>query len=38
MLIIGLAAAEAVVGLALIIAVYRERRTIDVDELDILAG
>jgi NADH-quinone oxidoreductase subunit K len=37
-LIIGLAAAEAVVGLALIIAVYRERRTIDVDELDILAG
>lgn len=37
-LIIGLAAAEAAVGLALIIAVYRERRTIDVDELDILAG
>ena len=37
-LIIGLAAAEAAVGLALIIAVYRERRTIDVDELDLLAG
>ncbi|MCY3905322.1 MAG: NADH-quinone oxidoreductase subunit NuoK [Caldilineaceae bacterium] len=37
-LIIGLAAAEAAVGLALIIAVYRERRTIDVDELDVLAG
>ena len=37
-LIIGLAAAEAVVGLALIIAVYRERRTIDVDQLDILSG
>ncbi|MYC94665.1 MAG: NADH-quinone oxidoreductase subunit NuoK [Caldilineaceae bacterium SB0661_bin_32] len=37
-LIIGLAAAEAAVGLALIIAVYRERRTIDVDELDILSG
>jgi NADH:ubiquinone oxidoreductase subunit K len=37
-LIIGLAAAEAVVGLALIIAVYRERRTIDVDQLNILSG
>ncbi len=37
-LIIGLAAAEAAVGLALIIAVYRERRTVDVDELDLLAG
>lgn len=37
-LIIGLAAAEAAVGLALIIAVYRERRTIDVGELDILSG
>jgi NADH-quinone oxidoreductase subunit K len=37
-LIIGLAAAEAAVGLALIIAVYRERRTIDVDQLNILSG
>ena len=37
-LIIGWAAAEAAVGLALIIAVYRERRTIDVDELDLLSG
>jgi NADH-quinone oxidoreductase subunit K len=36
--IIGLAAAEAAVGLALIIAVYRERRTVNVEELDMLAG
>lgn len=37
-LVIGLAAAEAAVGLALIIAVYRARKTIDVEELDLLAG
>ena len=37
-LIIALAAAEAAVGLALIIAVYRERKTVDLDELDLLAG
>ena len=37
-LIIGLAAAEAAVGLALIIAVYRERKTVDVEELNLLAG
>lgn len=38
LLIIALAAAEAAVGLALIIAVYRERRTVDVEEVDLLAG
>lgn len=37
-LIIALAAAEAAVGLALIISVYRERQTIDVEDLDVLAG
>ncbi len=37
-LIIALAAAEAAVGLALIIAVYRERKTVNVDELNLLAG
>lgn len=36
--IIALAAAEAAVGLALIISVYRERKTINVEELDVLAG
>ena len=33
-----LAAAEAAVGLALIISVYRERKTVDVEKLDLLAG
>jgi NADH-quinone oxidoreductase subunit K len=36
--IIALAAAEAAVGLALIIAVYRQRRTISLDLLDTLQG
>lgn len=36
--IIALAAAEAAVGLALIISVYRARKTINVEELDSLAG
>lgn len=36
--IIALAAAEAAVGLALIISVYRERKTINVEDLDILSG
>jgi NADH-quinone oxidoreductase subunit K len=36
--IIALAAAEAAVGLALIIAVYRQRRTIALDALDTLKG
>ncbi len=36
--IIALAAAEAAVGLSLIIAVYRLRRTISLDQLDTLKG
>jgi NADH:ubiquinone oxidoreductase subunit K len=35
---IGVAAAEAAVGLALVIAVYRHFRTVQVDELDQLKG
>lgn len=35
---IGLAAAEAAVGLALVIAVYRHFRTTDLDRLDSLKG
>lgn len=36
--IIAIAAAEAAVGLALIISVYRNRRTVNLDELDLLQG
>ncbi|MBV9326915.1 MAG: NADH-quinone oxidoreductase subunit NuoK [Chloroflexi bacterium] len=36
--IITQAAAEAAVGLAIIIAVYRQRRTIQVDQLDLMKG
>src|SRR5438552_17530055 len=36
--IITQAAAEAAVGLAIIIAIYRQRRTIQVDQLDLLKG
>jgi len=35
---IAIAAAEAAVGLALIIAIYRHRRTIEVDEVNELKG
>jgi len=35
---LAIAAAEAAVGLALIIAVYRHRRTIQLDELESLKG
>lgn len=35
---IAIAAAEAAVGLALVIAVYRHRRTTNVDQLDQLKG
>lgn len=38
LMVIALAAAEAAVGLALIISVYRTRRTINVEDLDVLAG
>lgn len=36
--VIALAAAEAAVGLALIIAIYRLRRTVELDELAVLRG
>lgn len=36
--VIAVAAAEAAVGLALIISVYRNRRTVNLDELDLLRG
>lgn len=36
--VIAMAAAEAAVGLALIISVYRSRKTVNLDELDILRG
>jgi len=32
------AAAEATVGLSLVIAIFRRKRTVDVDELNILKG
>ena len=35
---IGVAAAEAAVGLALIISIYRHRQTINVDEIDSMKG
>lgn len=36
--IIAVAAAEVAVGLALIIAIYRSRQTVHLDELDVLQG
>lgn len=36
--IITVAAAEAAVGLALVLAIYRQRRTIQVDQLDVMKG
>ena len=38
MFIITVAAAEAAVGLAIIIAIYRQRRTVQVDQLDLMKG
>ena len=35
---IGIAAAEAAVGLALILAVYRHRRTANLDEIEAMKG
>lgn len=35
---IAIAAAEAAVGLALVIAIYRHRQTIQVDQIDALKG
>jgi NADH-quinone oxidoreductase subunit K len=36
-IVITVAAAEAAVGLALIIAVYRGRKTVDVDDMDLMS-
>jgi NADH:ubiquinone oxidoreductase subunit K len=36
--VIALAAAEAAVGLALVIAVYRSRGTVQLDDFDLLRG
>ena len=36
--VIAVAAAEVAVGLALIISVYRNRRSVNLDDLDILKG
>jgi NADH-quinone oxidoreductase subunit K len=35
-IVITVAAAEAAVGLALIIAVYRNRRTVDIEDVDLM--
>jgi len=37
-IVLTVAAAEVVVGLALIVAIFRSRRNIDVDEMNILRG
>ncbi len=37
-LVIAIAAAEAAVGLALVVQVARDRRTVDVDDLTLLRG
>jgi len=36
--IIAVAAAEAALGLAIVIAVYRLRRTVQVDQIDLMRG
>ena len=36
--VIAIAAAEAAVGLALIISIYRNRKTVNLDEFDMLKG
>jgi len=38
LLVIGIAAAGAVVGLALVLAIFRHRRTIAADEIHLLKG
>lgn len=38
LIVIGIAAAGAVVGLALILAIYRHRQTISADEITMLKG
>lgn len=36
--ILAVAAVESAIGLAIIVLLYRNRKTIDVDELDVLKG
>jgi NADH:ubiquinone oxidoreductase subunit K len=36
--IIAVAAAEVGVGLAIVLAIYRNRRSVDLDELDLMKG
>ena len=36
--VIAIAAAEVGVGLAIVLAIYRNRRSVDIDELDALRG
>ncbi len=36
--IIAIAAAEVGVGLAIVLAIYRNRRSVDLDELDLMKG
>lgn len=37
-LVIAIAAAEVAVGLAIVLAVYRSRRTVNVDEINTMRG
>lgn len=36
--VIAIAAAEVGVGLAIVLAIYRNRRSVDLDELDVMKG
>jgi NADH-quinone oxidoreductase subunit K len=36
--VIAVAAAEVAVGLAIMLAVYRTRKTVNVDEIDLMKG
>lgn len=36
--VIAIAAAEVGVGLAIVLAIYRNRRSVDLDELDLMKG
>lgn len=36
--VIAIAAAEVGVGLAIVLAIYRNRRSVDLDELDLMRG
>ena len=38
LLVMAVAAAEVAVGLAIVVALYRHKATVDVDEIDLLKG